>query len=1221
MLRLFTFGGLRIERDGRALPLPTSKASDLLAYLLTFRDRHHPRSVLAGVLWPDLPESKARRRLSDALWRTRRVLGDHIAADEERLWLGSDLPYWLDVEEFLDAISNLGARRIDTGAEADTSASSNPVPRLESLHRTLELYRGPFLEGLYHEWVLLERERLRGLYLEALGRLLEWHKRGGDYEVALSVARRLVAAEPLHEAGHRELMRLYHMLGRDAEAVAQYRRCREILRERLDVEPAPETQALYHVLSRQGSAPSVVREAYLPAPARRPLPDLDHLPLVGRDAERSTLLSRLERAAAGCGGVVLLEGEAGIGKTRLVQELIQGARWRGIDTAQGLASQGARASYGLFVEALGSLLTPLRLQQLAHLVDPGHLQAAARVLPEVSRTLDDGVPLPELPPPRARERLQEALVTLVLGLDRIVTHFWVLEDLQWADAESLSLLPLLAPDLEESRTLFLLTGRTAELRERPEVWRTLQALDRAGPFLRYRLDRLDQDTVGSLLDGLLLEQQPALVERLALESDGVPLYVVEALKSWRDEGHLLPTESGVWRWSGDALDELPAYVSEGVIGHRLSRLSPVAQEALAAAAVIGVKVDFDLLISVCASASPGSELETPDAYLLATDELLRLGLLMETDVGYRFSHDKVRQAVYESLPITRRRSLHKRVARAVERLFPERLEVLAHHFVGAGERDPALYYLERAAARARDIYAHQAALECYDRQLDLLPRSDRPVDRYGVLRDRAEVLGWIGERGAQGRDLEEMLDLARSLDDDARLAESLHLRSEWHRVQGRYEEANRDALAALEIYDRLEDEAARAALLGQIGRNLLDAEDYARAVSYLQAALPIHETTGDLVGQIRCLIGLARVAQGQGDLSRAQAYCQRSLELAEAADDLHWISYTLSSVGLGYVDLGDLDAAEAHLRRALDLAETSGARRRRAVTRVRLAHIALQRGGFEAAHAYLHAALETLREVQDLSWEAYALGILGEVDLLRGDPIAAKGHLEASYERHIELGEYDYAALNRSYLALAELALGNESAAWEHSRKVMAKAAAEWLGPECPPEVCYNHYRVARATRRWAAARAAIEKAARVLDERAALISDPVWRGQYRTGLRVNRAITEAMADQPPPGQLRVRLARADAPAHRRPNPEETVEVTWTVDAAEEDAALAEREGRVTLRRQRILRLLQQAQQAGALPAVADLAGALEVSSRTIRSDLSALREQGHAAPTRGHRA
>ena len=135
MLHLYTFGGLRIEHEEQPLQLPTQKARDLLAYLITYRDCPHSRPVLAGTFWPDLPEEKARRRLSDTLWRVRRAVGDHVMADDECIWFGTNVPYWLDAEQFQSTVY---------GPEPGIS---DPNP----LEHALTLYRGPFLDGLYHD--------------------------------------------------------------------------------------------------------------------------------------------------------------------------------------------------------------------------------------------------------------------------------------------------------------------------------------------------------------------------------------------------------------------------------------------------------------------------------------------------------------------------------------------------------------------------------------------------------------------------------------------------------------------------------------------------------------------------------------------------------------------------------------------------------------------------------------------------------------------------------------------------------------------------------------------------------------------------------------------------------------------------------------------------------------------------------------------------------------
>ncbi len=1213
MLRLYTLGRLYVEYDRRPVQLASSKARLLLAYLATFRGRPHSRALLAGTLWPNQPEEKARRRLSDTLWRLRRALGEYILADEESIEFNTALPYWLDQEELERKLNSY--RRETTGTQA-------PLASHQALEEAVALYQGEFLEGIYDDWVLVERERLRGLYLQALQALLVVYKQTGDYVAALTTAQRLVAMEPFHEAIHREIMRLYHLTGRDAEAIAQYHHCRDILHRELNVTPSPETEALYQALVRRPSpATGVIPPTHLPKQARPPAFDLETPPLVGRDAERAALLGHLEAAASGHGGVLLLEGEAGIGKSRLAQELVAGARWRNIEVALATAAEKDARSYGQFLAALTPLLTPLRVRQLAHLVEAAHLRAIADLYPTLSKHVPNLPPLPDCPPPQARERLQRALIATATGLSRIAPHLWVLEDLQWSDAETLSLLPLLAPHLAQSRILLLITGRSAELRANTNVWETLQALDRSAPFHRYRLSRLSTDAVQHLVENLLGVDAPAITEHLMQSSEGVPLYLVETLKTWRNEGYLQPTERGTWSWQGGAPDALPIHLGEAVIGHRLSHLSPEAERILAAAAVIGAEVDFDLLTVICCQ-------DDPDGYLHSTDELLRQGLLIETDTGYRFSHEQIRRAVYHRLPPSRRQRLHHRVAQAIETLFPQQFEWLAHHFVAAGHREPGIHYLTRAAERARELFAHRAALADYDRLLALLTRPEDAAARYKVLGNRAEVLSWIGDRQAQGETIEEMLALARALSDPRRRAETLYRRSEWHRLQGEYPAANRDAQAALDLYRQLGDERGQAALLGQLGWNTLyaspdEADPSAPSpTDYLQEALDIYRALGDAEGQIHCLIGLASAAANfDGLYARSLAHSQRCMALARESGDPHLLARAFLNLALSYLDLSDLDASREHLQQALKFARATNDQRRLAVIHFYLGEIEIEaEQELEVARTHLDTALRIFRRVRDRSWEGDTLSALGRLALLQGRPGEAREYLQASLHRRRELGEPAYAVIDCSYLAVAELSLGDEESAWQHSLAAVAELETGLSGVELPQRVYYNHFRVAEATRHWAAARAALENAARIVEERAQRIEDSALRATYRNGAPLHQVIVQAADNLPPPGRLRVRLPRADVPARRSPRPDETVPVVWTVDAGPEDSALAQRCGRVALRRHRILRLLAEAEAAGALPTVADLAGALDVSRRTIRSDLAALRRQGHTVHTRGRR-
>jgi tetratricopeptide (TPR) repeat protein len=375
---------------------------------------------------------------------------------------------------------------------------------------------------------------------------------------------------------------------------------------------------------------------------------------------------------------------------------------------------------------------------------------------------------------------------------------------------------------------------------------------------------------------------------------------------------------------------------------------------------------------------------------------------------------------------------------------------------------------------------------------------------------------------------------------------------------------------------------------------------------------------GDLRSQLSCLSGLAAAAKMMGDYTRMLSYLQEHIALAETSGDPSRIGRALSNAGAIHYSLGDIEVAATFLQRALEFKEIAGDRRSTAFTLVYMGLMDAEHGAFEAAQTHLTTALETFREVQDAAWEGETLGMLGRLALWRDDPAAASELLQAAYQLYRDIGELAGTVGVLSFLALAKLALGDESAAWQHSQAAIDELEEAALEVEHSQEIYYNHFRIAESTRRWAAARTALEKAARILEEQSERINDPVLQEKYRTGRRFNRDIAGALAGQPPPGRLRVRLARADAPTHRRPPPHELVTVIWTVDAGEEEVALAKRESKVALRRHRLLRLLAEAEAAGGLPAVADLAGALDFSPRTIRADLAALRRQGHTVYTRG---
>jgi tetratricopeptide (TPR) repeat protein/DNA-binding transcriptional ArsR family regulator len=424
-----------------------------------------------------------------------------------------------------------------------------------------------------------------------------------------------------------------------------------------------------------------------------------------------------------------------------------------------------------------------------------------------------------------------------------------------------------------------------------------------------------------------------------------------------------------------------------------------------------------------------------------------------------------------------------------------------------------------------------------------------------------------------------------------------------------------DAHAALDIFRRVGDNSARAGLLTQLGWNIIYTVDHPKAFDYFQEALPIHRQLNNLQGQISCLSGLAAIAQLAGDYVSALSHLEENMALAEVSGDPVRVGRAVHNTGTVYLDLGDLEAAESYLRSALETKERVGDLRSQAITHFYLGETLAERGELAASESHYTTALTMFREAHDSSWEGDALAGLGRLKLLQEDLSTAEEHLAAAHQIRRDLGEPSYAVVDLSYLSLAEVGLGKEDEGWQHSQEAVSELE-DLSGVEYLQRVYYNHYRIAEATRHWFAARIALEKAQQIVEERAKLIDDAELGKKFLAGRPVNRAISEAVANLPKQGCLGVQLARADAPTHRRPTAEEMVPVIWTVDAGAEDAAVGE--GKVGLRRHRLLRMLAEAEAAGGLPTVVDLAGALDVSPRTIRGDLAALRDAGYTVSTRG---
>jgi DNA-binding SARP family transcriptional activator/tetratricopeptide (TPR) repeat protein len=666
-LRARLLGTMDLRVGRRQLPpLDSARAESLLAYLLLHRDAPQPRQRVAFLLWPDSTERQAQTNLRKVLHTLRRALPDAdrlIDIGPRTLQWRAEAPAWLDVEQFERALAD---------------------GRLEE---AVETYAGELLEGRYDEWLADERERLAGLHLEALERLSRRHEQNGRWPEAIRCVERLVSHDPLREESHRLLMRLCHASGDRARAVRAYHACATTLERELGIEPSPETREVYESLVAPAQAAAGAPEA---GPASLAAASAATSPFVGRAGERARLTALWRAAAAGRAQLVLVTGEAGVGKTRLVDELRAHAGAVTVE-ARAYPAEGPLA-YGVATAWLRSQPVAARLSRL----DRAHLTELARLLPELAARVAPPEPLPEA---ELRRRLFGAIGRALLAAGAPL--LLIVDDAQWADAQSLRLIHYLMRAAPSARLLVATTARREELDEgHPLVGliTALQAFERCSEIELDRLDREETALLAERITGAPLEA--AELDRLYGDSEGNALFVVEALKP-------------------DAPAAAPRVHS--VIAGRLARLSRPAAVLAGVAAASGRAFTADVL-----AAATGLE---EQAFVGALDELWRRGIVRAHGPNaYDFSHGRIRDAAYSALSPPRRRQAHLAVARALEHSEGAPAAALALHYEHAGATAEAVRWHTRAAEAAQWLHAHGNAVHALERALalsdDLAPGPD-----------------------------------------------------------------------------------------------------------------------------------------------------------------------------------------------------------------------------------------------------------------------------------------------------------------------------------------------------------------------------------------------------------------------------------------------------------------------------------------------------------------
>jgi len=669
--------------DGAGVRARSSRSIALVAFLVVHAGSPQPRQRIAGLFWPESTDAQALTNLRRELHQLRQVLGD----DRSLVVTPVDL-CWRDTETCRVDLRVFSAER---EAALAAAAAGDDEGALAHAAAAIAEYRGDLLPGGYEDWLLDARSEIERQCVALCDLLGETRARSGDLAGAVEAARRRIQLQPLEEVGYRTLMQLQAELGDRAGAVSTYHHCASVLERELGVVPDASTRKVFQRLmthARPASRPAGTSGAGAGRPG------LPAAQLLGRSAELGLLQEAWRAAASGRGGLALVRGGAGVGKTRLVAEVAGMAQLQGAVVA---SSQCFGTSGRLALAPVADWLRNPAVQSAAAALDPAWRAEVGRLMPGESFGGRGSGPK-AMVDAWQRHRFYEGLARALLAVGR--PTLLVLDNMQWCDQETLAFIAFCLQLASGSPLLVAGTLRGDDLGEDPELGDWAVRMRATGLLTEVSLGPLDAADTAQLAEAISGQPLPAAdAELLHATTGGFPLYVIEAVRSTADPGGTLPV--------GDLA---------AVLRKRFEQATAAAREVAGLAAAVGTNFTLELL-------TEASDLEA-DAVVEAVDELWRRRIMRELGDGYDFSHDMLREAAYAGVSPPKRWLLHRRIAQGLELLHADDTDAVAAQLAGqyarGGRGDRALAYYRRAADVAAARFAHAEAIRLHREALSII---------------------------------------------------------------------------------------------------------------------------------------------------------------------------------------------------------------------------------------------------------------------------------------------------------------------------------------------------------------------------------------------------------------------------------------------------------------------------------------------------------------------
>lgn len=940
------------------------KTRAILAYLATTGRRHSRRALWALFCQTtNDPAGNLRWHLS----RIRRQL------DPEILDVTAD-----------DVACNTAVVRTDLATFQKTL--SNPTGQTtEALAEAVDLYRGPFLNDLdlrqapeFDLWLLAQRTRTQQLYEKGGMALASRYIQKGAYDEAISLAQLLLQTNALLETIHQQLVWLYAHTGRRSSALKQFESCRQLLQEELAVEPARELLALHTAVVENEPLPPIVANT-APAPeiaASSPA----RAEFVGRAAELQRLGGAWTTLRQRGGATFLIDGVAGAGKTRLVQEFFQTA-FPGARPLQGNCYESTRTiSYQPWLAILEGCVRQLRPSALNRLAPQWQAQLG-RLLPQ---TFPATAGVPE-----KQEHLFRAIAKLLLptagdaaAVDAPAgagDRLFFIDDLQWADDASLQLFLFISQQLSspQSPTLLIGTFRSEEAEDNPALQTVLRDLQRRVGTVNLSLSSLAEEEVETLIAGMwpklpATARKSFIRDTLLPETGGNPLFLTEIVSELAGTAELPTT--------------VPVPPSlQALTGHRLRQLPASSRQVIETLAVLQRPSEFDLLRQI----SSRTEEET-----VAAVELGLRWRFLEPSLSdrYGFTHDLIGGAVRGEMSAIRRQRLHHRVATALTRRAAHPA-ILAHHWGAAGNRERQATFALQAGERALSRAAFGDAVLHFRSAFEVLPTTAsgrRFQATLGIVR-ALEATSDVTELPTALATLEKLA---------ARTGETV-CRAQWARhearfalLQGEPEKAEEIAGRGLAWAEAALDADLQAALLETIGKAHRDQGDYSAAFRYGERSLELHQVNDNRQGQAAALTLLGNLKVHQGQHREAVRIHRQALALSRQLADPFNESRILAWLADALWYSGDYDAVRTVIEEGLVVSREIGDKRGEAVQLNNLAGLAVATHSPESAIVHYGEALAIAETMNDPRLIAVYHSNIGGAYVGLGDTGAALLYLE-----------------------------------------------------------------------------------------------------------------------------------------------------------------------------------------------------------------------------------